>query len=153
VGSLPIPPTKTGFGFQGWYTGQNGGGNAFAASTQVAASITVYAKWIPAYTVSFQGNGSTGGSVPPTVSFSPGATVHILGNTGGLTRVDFNFSGWYMEPTGNGTNYAGQTLPVNADMVFYAHWEPVRYAKVTYFGNGNTAGTPPRSLPTHTRPS
>jgi uncharacterized protein (TIGR02145 family)/uncharacterized repeat protein (TIGR02543 family) len=45
VGTLPIPPTKTSYVFDGWYKGINGTDSAFTASTPVTASITVWAKW------------------------------------------------------------------------------------------------------------
>jgi len=45
VATLPTPPTKTGYTFGGWYTGTNGGGTAFTATTTVTTDITVYAKW------------------------------------------------------------------------------------------------------------
>ncbi len=45
VGSLPSAPVKAGYKFLGWYTGTNGSGTAFTASTPVSANITVYAHW------------------------------------------------------------------------------------------------------------
>ena len=45
VGTLPTAPTKTNYTFDGWYTATSGGGTQFTASTTVAASLTVYAKW------------------------------------------------------------------------------------------------------------
>jgi len=47
VGTLPTPPTKTGYIFGGWYTAINGGGTVFTAATTVTSSLTVYAKWTP----------------------------------------------------------------------------------------------------------
>jgi uncharacterized protein (TIGR02145 family)/uncharacterized repeat protein (TIGR02543 family) len=46
VGTLPTPPTKTSYVFDGWWTGANGGGTAFTASSGVTRDITVYAKWV-----------------------------------------------------------------------------------------------------------
>ncbi|MDR1636299.1 MAG: InlB B-repeat-containing protein [Treponema sp.] len=42
---MPSDPAKTHYTFGGWYTGQNGGGTLFTATTTVTADITVYAKW------------------------------------------------------------------------------------------------------------
>jgi uncharacterized repeat protein (TIGR02543 family) len=42
---LPVPPSKTGYAFGGWYTGTNGTGTSFTASTPVTGDITVYAWW------------------------------------------------------------------------------------------------------------
>jgi uncharacterized protein (TIGR02145 family)/uncharacterized repeat protein (TIGR02543 family) len=45
VGTLPTAPDKTSYIFAGWYTGKNGSGTPFTASTVVSANTTVYAKW------------------------------------------------------------------------------------------------------------
>lgn len=47
VGALPTAPIKAGYTFLGWYTGPNGSGASFTASTPVTANTTVYAKWKP----------------------------------------------------------------------------------------------------------
>jgi uncharacterized repeat protein (TIGR02543 family) len=47
VGTLPQPPGKAGFAFAGWNTAPDGSGTAFAATTTVNATITVYAQWVP----------------------------------------------------------------------------------------------------------
>ena len=47
LANMPTEPTRSGYGFGGWYTAQNGGGTEFTADTLVAADITVYAKWLP----------------------------------------------------------------------------------------------------------
>jgi uncharacterized repeat protein (TIGR02543 family) len=45
-GDFPTPPSRTGYNFGGWYTGQNGGGIEFTASTTVSGNIPVYARWL-----------------------------------------------------------------------------------------------------------
>ena len=46
VSSLPDKPKKDLHVFDGWYTGENGTGTQFTASTIVTGNITIYAKWI-----------------------------------------------------------------------------------------------------------
>jgi uncharacterized repeat protein (TIGR02543 family) len=46
VGSLPTPPRKTGYFFDGWFTEIEGGGEEFLATTIVSEDIRVYAKWV-----------------------------------------------------------------------------------------------------------
>jgi uncharacterized repeat protein (TIGR02543 family) len=47
---MPSNPTRAGYSFGGWYTGQNGGGSQFTASTVVSSgTTTVYAKWTGSY--------------------------------------------------------------------------------------------------------
>jgi uncharacterized repeat protein (TIGR02543 family) len=45
---MPSEPGRSGYTFDGWYTGQNGGGTQFTDATMVTANITVYAKWTAA---------------------------------------------------------------------------------------------------------
>ena len=45
VGTLPSPPTKSGYTFDGWNTQADGGGSEFTATTPVSGNITVYAQW------------------------------------------------------------------------------------------------------------
>ncbi|MBR5620365.1 MAG: InlB B-repeat-containing protein, partial [Clostridia bacterium] len=65
--SVTLPsPTRTGYVLNGWYTAASGGtkiGNGGASYTPTG-NITLYAQWSPiSYTVKFNGNGSTAGSM------------------------------------------------------------------------------------------
>ena len=41
----PADPTRSGYSFGGWFTGENGAGTQFTPATPVNAAMTVYAKW------------------------------------------------------------------------------------------------------------
>ncbi|MDR1343299.1 MAG: leucine-rich repeat protein [Prevotellaceae bacterium] len=45
AGELPTP-TRSGYAFDGWYTGLNGAGMQYTATTIVTASVTLYANWL-----------------------------------------------------------------------------------------------------------
>ncbi len=45
LGTLPVSPTLSGKVFAGWYTGQDGAGTRFRATTPVTEDLTVYAAW------------------------------------------------------------------------------------------------------------
>ncbi|MDR3122334.1 MAG: InlB B-repeat-containing protein [Treponema sp.] len=45
VRSLPEPPRRTGYLFDGWNTAQDGTGSGFDRDTPVNGSLTVYARW------------------------------------------------------------------------------------------------------------
>ena len=47
IDALPSAPTKTGYSFDGWFTGTSGTGTLFTSTTPVTGNITVYAKWTP----------------------------------------------------------------------------------------------------------
>jgi uncharacterized repeat protein (TIGR02543 family) len=103
--------------------------NTYAAGatfTMGTANVTLYAQWtLIAYDVTYNGNGASGGSVPVDGStYAPGATVTVLGNTGGLTRSGYSFVGWNTAANGSGTNYAvGATFTMGAaDVTLYARW-------------------------------
>ena len=78
-----------------------------------------------AYSVTYSGNGSDGGSVPTDASspYASGSTVTVLGNTGSLTKAGFTFSGWNTESNGTGTPYsAGATFTITANKTLHAQW-------------------------------
>lgn len=71
----------------------------------------------------YNANGSTGGTVPPTVECDKGATVTVAGNTGGLVKTGFDFAGWNTAANGSGTTYqGGNTFTINANTTLYALW-------------------------------
>lgn len=77
----------------------------------------------PTYTVTYDGNGSTGGTVPATVEYDKGATVTVAGNTGGLVKTGFDFAGWNTSADGSGTTYQGGSMfAINANTTLYALW-------------------------------
>lgn len=77
----------------------------------------------PTYTVTYDANGSTGGTVPPTVEYDKGATVTVASNTGGLVKTGFDFAGWNTLENGSGTTYqGGNTFTINANTTLYALW-------------------------------
>ena len=65
------------FTFTGWNTINVGGGTAYAdnASYPFTSSTTLYAQWTAnaSFTVTFNGNNSTGGATAPQVANSPTA--------------------------------------------------------------------------------
>jgi uncharacterized repeat protein (TIGR02543 family) len=81
---------------------------------------------MPNYTVQYDGNGATGGTIPAPQYFGTytGITsITISGNTGSLTKTGFTFSGWNTAADGTGTNYAaGATYGGGASLTLYAKW-------------------------------
>ena len=56
IGTLPIP-TREGYTFSGWYTGENGTGTKITESTVLTQDAIYYAHWVAdTYTVNFDGN-------------------------------------------------------------------------------------------------
>ncbi len=125
VEGLPTP-TRTGYTFAGWYDGAGGTGNKVTDVTivQTASDHTLYAKWtINAYTVSYDGNGSTDGTVPDAVTGDYDTELTMPGNTGNLVKTGYTFAGWNTSEDGSGTRYdAGDSMTITADITLYAQW-------------------------------
>lgn len=121
---------KTGCTFAGWNTVANGSGTSYALGATFAmgsANVTLYAQWTlkPTFTVTYIGNGNTGGTVPAdTTRYETSATVSVKSTTGSLVRTGFTFTGWNTAADGSGTAYAvGTTFQMfSADIKLYAQW-------------------------------
>ncbi len=142
---------KTNYSFAGWNTLANGTGTVYTQSqtfTMGAANITLYAMWTanPTYTVTYNGNGNTGGGVPvDSTNYQQGQTVTVLGNTGNLVKTGYSFANWNTLADGSGVTYPqAQTFIMGAaNVTLYAMWTANPTYTVTYNGNGNTGGSVP----------
>jgi uncharacterized repeat protein (TIGR02543 family) len=79
------------------------------------------------YTVTYNGNNETSGTVPVDGSspYTSGSTVTVLGNSGSpiLEKQGFTFAGWNTLANGSGTSYSqGSTFAINANTTLYAQW-------------------------------
>ena len=122
----------TGYTFGGWNTAANGSGTSYSAGATltVSADTVLYAQWsaAPQYTLTYDGNGDTGGSAPtdPSSPYYSGTSATVLANTGNLVDTGYTFGGWNTAANGSGTSYsAGATLTMSADTVLYAAWTPM----------------------------
>lgn len=136
---------KTGYTFGGWsYSG--GLGPSVVTSFVINADTTLTAVWNPvSYTVTYNGNGNTSGTVPiDTGNYSYGATVTVAGQNG-LARTGYTFGGWATGGgAGPGTTYqAGQTFTISTNTTLTAVWNVAATLSMTYNGSGSTAGTAP----------
>ena len=120
---------RDGFIFAGWNTAADGSGVPFLpgmAFPMPDSAVTLYAMWVPTFVVTYDANGSTGGTVPVDASspYPPGAGVTVLGNSGSLVRAGFTFGGWNTAPDGSGVGYPpGVVLPMpDSAVTLYAWW-------------------------------
>lgn len=94
-----------------------------------------------AYTVAYNENGSTGGSVSTdNKKYAPGDEVTVLGNTGSLVKTGCTFSGWNTKADGTGISYTpGNTFTMGtANVTLYAKWTINEYT-VTFDSKGGSA--------------
>jgi uncharacterized repeat protein (TIGR02543 family) len=47
IGKLPVPDSRAGYVFQGWYTSRDGGGLVSSTTTMVNYDVTLFARWEP----------------------------------------------------------------------------------------------------------
>lgn len=142
---------KKNFSFNGWNTAADGSGTTYTQSQYFAinnADAVLYAKWssAPTYSVTYDINGATGGTVPTdNIRYEQGQLVTVLSNSGSLMKNGFTFAGWNTATDGTGTTYTQtQTfLMGNANKTLYAKWVTGTTYTVTYNSNGATSGTVP----------
>ena len=141
-GSINLPTVgtmvKAGYTFSGWTTGSQT--YAGGASYTPTAGITFNPVWTAnTYTISYNSNQATGGSVPSSQSWTTGTTALTLsGNSGTLVKTGYTFGGWAASV---GSTTAVTTYSTSATKIFYAIWTPVNYA-FTYALNGGTSTLP-----------
>ncbi len=123
--------TREGYTFTGWKT-EPSSGTSYAPEgtiTGISSNITLYAQWSAGtlYSVTYNGNGATSGSVPVDASspYASGSNVTVLGNTGSLALANYTFDGWATANDGTGTSYtAGGTISsIAADVELFAKWK------------------------------
>ena len=150
-------PTKTGYTFNGYYSGKNGTGtkyynaNGSSASNCPSENLKLYAYWIAnTYTVKYNGNKPSGAS--GNVTNIPGNATWTYDSNATLgaapTLAGYTFGGWYREAScTNKLGNAGQDLTkpnltsTKGDTVnLYAKWTVNSYT-VTLNNNGGTGGS------------
>jgi len=130
--------TKDGYSFVAW----NDGSANFAPGstyTMTAANTSLIAQWTATgYTISYDGNGSDGGSAPATGHYvTGGAPYSVALNT--FTKTGYNFTGWKSAAAVDyapGAGYSG-----TANLTLTAQWA-AKTIVITYNVNGGSGTTP-----------
>jgi uncharacterized repeat protein (TIGR02543 family) len=128
IDALPVPPTRTGYGFVGWNSRADGSGSAFTASTTVSADITVYAQWTAvspgSYTVTFKLNDGTDTNHTVKTVTSPATAIAAAEFPANPSRAGYTFVNWNSRADGTGSGFTASTT-VSADITVYAQWTAV----------------------------
>lgn len=114
--TAPTTQTKEGYRFDGWYYDNNGGKAKWNFGTDtVTRAMTLTAKLVRTYTVTFDTNG---GSAVDPVTVDAGSTVTKPADP---TKSGYTFGGWYKDSTlQTPWDFANGT--VTADTTLYAKW-------------------------------
>ena len=141
---------RTGYVFGGWNTATDGSGTTYypcSTFTMGSANVILHAVWNPGYSVTYNGNGADWGAVPVDYNgYKIGDTVTVQSN-GNLGRLCYSFYGWagkgsLLQP--GSTFIMGSTsVTLCAEWAYRSPTNTLPAYKVTYDGNGSTAGTVP----------
>lgn len=113
---VPAKPTNDGYSFGGWYTDVNCT-TAYDFNSPVNTDITLYAKWLAKYTVSFD---TDGGSTVESQTVVTGnkATKPAVNPT----KKGYNFVGWYTDNTYT-TEFDFENTIITDNTTIYAKFE------------------------------
>lgn len=124
-----LTSSRTGAIFAGWSPPWSSivtyqAGEEVNTTRSPSSTFTLTARW--AFTVTYNGNGSDGGTLPAASNYVTGATVTVA-PVGTLTRTGYAFAGWNTAATGTGTpRLPGSTFAMGtAPVTLYARWTAI----------------------------
>lgn len=112
---VPAEPTNDGYSFAGWYTDVKCT-TAYDFNLPVNTDITLYAKWLAKYTVSFD---TDGGSTVESQTVVTGNKAKPAVNP---TKKGYNFVGWYTDNTYT-TEFDFENTIITDNTTIYAKFE------------------------------
>ena len=143
--------TKANKSLSGWYLdSEYKDENKVTFPFYPTEDVTLFAKWVSEmYTITYDSNGATGGTVPKTVQVEKGSSFVISANTGNLTKTGYAFTKWSTSTDGeSGQTYApGDSLIPSKNMTLYAQWGKDYAAMVTVPGGSFYLGDPNKARP------
>ncbi len=134
---------RKGYTFKGWNTKADGSGTTLAdkadgsALTETDGAVVIlYAKWSAnKYTITFNGNGSTSGSMKKLSNLKYGKTYTLTKNS--FKKKGYTFKGWNTKKDGSGKTYKNKAEIKNLSaksggkVTLYAKWSKTKYT-ITY---------------------
>ena len=131
--------TRKGYTFTGWNTKADGSGTSYADKAKVKfnSQTTLYAQWkANTFTIKYNGNGSTGGSVAShTCTYGEACTL----KANEFIRSGYTFVGWKKE--NNSTilkaNSSIKNVATSGIVTYYAEWKE-KEVTITFNSNYGT---------------
>ncbi len=130
----PTNPIREGYAFKGWQLD----GADYDFESQVEESITLIAKWVKLYTVTYVSNGADG-TPPQTADVEEGATIQYATNT--LSMTGYAFLGWQVGDS-KLLKAEGESFVVNQNCTIKAVFGNVyggSYGNLTLWANSELA--------------
>ena len=133
-------PTRKGYKFAGWYSDKKCTKKVTQIKKGSTGNKTLYAKWTAhKYTIKFDGNGSTSGSMDKLKNRKYGKTYTLTANA--YKKKGYTFNGWNTKKDGSGKSYKNKaevknlTSKSGGTVTLYAQWKKTKYT-ITYKLNG-----------------
>ena len=133
-------PTRKGYDFAGWYSDKDYTKKVTQIKKGSTGNKTLYAKWTAhKYTIKFDGNGSTSGSMDKLKKRKYGKTYTLTANA--YKKKGYTFNGWNTKKDGSGKSYKNKaevknlTSKSGGTVTLYAQWKKTKYT-ITYKLNG-----------------
>lgn len=144
IESISIP-TRTGYAFGGYFTGENGEGTQYIDESgnfvnslyRKVSPGTLYAKWtIRTYIVTFNANGGSVTTESKEVTWNS-----TYGDLPTPTRSGYDFKGWYTAATGGSRIYSSTYVTIIDDQTLYAQWTARTYTVTFDYNYSGTVST------------
>lgn len=95
------------------------------------------------YTLTYNGNGATSGTTPPSENHIAGSVeLSADYNPGNLEKAGYVFLGWNTDASATSPIYE---INMTSNTTVYAVWSRIEYS-LDFNGNGQTSGIPPSSM-------
>jgi uncharacterized repeat protein (TIGR02543 family) len=121
----PAVMTKAGKTFDGWYRDAEFATKWDFAKDTVSSAMTLYARWIPVWTVSF--NADDGEPAPGNQTVTDGG---LIAEPAVMTKAGKTFDGWYRDAE-FATKWDFVRDTVTSDITLYARWVPFKAGRQT----------------------
>lgn len=138
---------SSGWTARGWSTSNVGNASityANGATFTRDSNITLYGLYQQTITLSYSGNGNTGGSTAAQTATRYGAPAGVINpsftvKANGFTRTNYIFTGW---KSGNTAYAVGQTVTLSANLTLSAQWYTAAATNFAYTGGIQTWTVP-----------
>ena len=130
---------ESGKEFAGWYDNPEFSGEPLSKiSVSNLENISLYAKWLPLFTITFDSNGGT--IIASRTQNSFGGSITQPTNP---TKIGYTFDGWYLIETNNDGegNLLVWPYTPNENMTVYAKWSINQYS-INFNSNGGSLVEP-----------
>ena len=120
--------TRKGYTFKGWYSDKKYKNKVTQIKKGSTGNVILYAKWTAnQYTIKFNGNGATSGSMKAVKNCKYNKTYTLTKNS--FKRKGYTFAGWNTKKDGSGKSYKNKaeiknlTSKSGGTVTLYAQWK------------------------------